>query len=79
KNLANLAKTSCQSAYIGLEEVGTTWYWANRDLSAYRNWASNNPSTDPSATCAVINTSTGKWTNQDCSTPQCAVCVYALE
>uniref|UniRef100_A0A914D2U2 C-type lectin domain-containing protein n=1 Tax=Acrobeloides nanus TaxID=290746 RepID=A0A914D2U2_9BILA len=67
---------TCTTSYIGLMRHGTTWKWMNSDNSTYLNWEAGNPSTDSSATCAVINSNDGKWSNQACAIPQCYLCSF---
>uniref|UniRef100_A0A914DUI9 C-type lectin domain-containing protein n=1 Tax=Acrobeloides nanus TaxID=290746 RepID=A0A914DUI9_9BILA len=71
-NSNSLGKT-CTKSYIGLYSKNSKWIWQNGN-GTYYNWDSGYPSSDPTATCVVINSSNGKWQNQACSLPQCYIC-----
>ncbi|KAK3574017.1 hypothetical protein QTP86_034404 [Hemibagrus guttatus] len=60
------------SVWIGL--FLDSWQWSDRWSSRFRNWASGPPSDGTAACAAVVTGTSGKWTNDICTTPHPFVC-----
>ncbi|XP_058236507.1 macrophage mannose receptor 1-like isoform X2 [Hemibagrus wyckioides] len=60
------------SAWIGL--FLDSWQWSDQWSRRFRNWASGPPSVVTAGCAAVVTGTSGRWTNDICTTPHPFVC-----
>lgn len=60
------------SAWIGL--FLDSWQWADQWSRRFRNWASGPPSVVTAGCAAVVTGTSGRWTDDICTTPHLFVC-----
>ncbi|XP_058242517.1 asialoglycoprotein receptor 1-like [Hemibagrus wyckioides] len=60
------------SVWIGL--VLDSWQWSDQWSHLFRNWTSGPPSVINAGCAAVVTGTSGRWTNDICTTPHPFVC-----
>lgn len=70
---------SGEGVWIGLSRLlSTSWKWVDGSSADYTNWANGYPSGDPTAACAYLQISDGKWFNDGCTKGYDTMCYVHL-